>query len=686
VEALIKSGWGSSFKECAMQGGLVTVVNFLSVCLLASNAPATSAGTPAEGAFYQELEPGAYMRRWLVCGPFPVSEGSTGPVEEEVQRQAFYRDYLVQHGGEENIEPNVQMVHQYEGKEYRWQRAVSEAPIIDLAEYCGGQGYAVAYAWAEFDMPAAKRALLGVASGGPVRAWLNGEAIHENWESRSLTPDTDLLFVRFRAGRNRLLLKIQNRGGSWGFACRPLDAKTLGEKLLTAVADGEWGMVQMCLTFGADANAKDKYGFTALHIARMRGQKEIADLLLQKGADPNAPIPAGGTPTEFVDTLWNALKENYPMLEYAGAFNEDWYEQCKNQIKDIKSLEETLPIMDSLLVRRLNDYHTSLSWGARPDRAGPPLRVTLAEEQIVVTQCPPDLGVACGDIVLEIDGIPAKERFDQEVPRAFGATWYARADSACGAILEGRPGSEIKLKLRNARDEVYEKVLTRGGGGVGSEPEPVLSTRVLSDRIGYIRIRAWGRFAPAEFDKLLEPLRDKPGLVLDVRDNGGGSDRLAEMVIGRFITQPVVASISFQRRAGTNLYEKLVFTVAPRGPWRYDGRVAVLTNAGCASACEHFVSGMLEAGALLVGTPTTGACGWSKEIALPGGARLRCALTFPLHGKVPSPLHGIEPHYLVTPTIADLRAGRDTILEKALALLNTPSARPAGPPPGTTEP
>ncbi len=666
-----------------MQACLVTVVNLLSVCLLASNAPATSAGTPAEGAYYRELEPGAYMRQWLVCGPFPVSDGGAGPAEEEVQREAFYRDYLIQHGGEEKIEPNVQMVHQYEGKECRWQRVANEAPIVDLAEFCGGKDFAVAYAWAEFDLPAAKRGLLGVACGGAVRVWLNGEAIHENWMSRSLEPDADLLFVRFRAGRNRLLLKVQSRGGSWGFACRPLDAKTLGEKLLIAVADGEWGMVQMCLTFGADANAKDQYGFTAWHVARMRGQQEIAKLLLQKGADPNVPMPAGGTPKEFLDALWGALKENYPMLEYAGAFNESWYEQCKSQIKDARSLEEALPIMDALLVRRLNDYHTSLSWGSRPDRAGPPLRVTLAEEQIVVTKCPPDLGVACGDIVLEIDGAPAKERFDQELPRAFGATWYARADGACGTILEGQPGSQIKLKLRSAKDEAYEKVLTRGGGGGGSGPEPVLSSRVLRDQIGYVRIRAWGRFAPDEFDKLLEPLRDKPGLILDVRDNGGGSDRLAEMVIGRFLTQPVVASISFQRRSGTNLYEKLIHLAKPRGPWCYGGRVAVLTNAGCASACEHFVSGMFEAGALLVGTPTTGACGWSKEIALPGGARLRCALTFPLHGKVPSPLHGIEPHHLVTPTIADLRAGRDTVLEKAMALLNT---SPASPPPGTTQP
>lgn len=647
----------------------VTLMQLWSICLAAVSAP-----TAGEGAFYPTLEPAVFMTRWLVCGPFPVAEGKEGTtVEEKTQREAFYRDYLVQHGGEANIEPNERMVHQYHGKEYRWQRLAGRGPVLDLTEVYGAQDYVVAYAWAEFDMPEAKRGQLGIGSDDAVKVWLNGEPVHERWASRAVQPDDDLVFVRFKAGRNRLLLKVQNGRESWGFACRLADRQVISERLLAAVTQGEWGAVRIYLAQGADANAKDKYGYTALHLARMRGHQDIERLLLEKGADPNAPMPAGGTPMGFLDALWGALKENYPMLEYAGAFDESWYEQCKDRIKDMKSLDEALPVMDALLVRRLNDYHTGLFWGGRPDRAGPPLRVALVEDQIVVTRCPAELGVAPGDILLEIDGASAQEHFARELPQAFGATRYARADSACEAILEGKPGSEIKLKLQNAQGQVYEKTMTRGGGsGDSSRPEPILSSRVISDRIGYIRIRGWGRFTPEEFDKLLEPLREKPGLILDVRDNGGGQDKLAETVIARFLSQPVVASISFQRRPGTNLYEKTVFTVAPRGPWRYAGRVVVLINEHCASACEHFVSGMFEAGATLVGTPTIGACGWSKEILLPGGASLRCALTFPLHGKIPSPLNGIEPHYLVTPTLADLRAGRDTVLEKALALLNAP--------------
>jgi hypothetical protein len=105
-------------------------MNLLSGCLLATNAPTTSGAAAGEGAFYPALEPGAYMTRWLVCGPFPVSEAGAGTVEEKVQVEAFYRDYLVQHGGEAKIEPNEQMVHQYNGKEYKWQKLEDRRIVV----------------------------------------------------------------------------------------------------------------------------------------------------------------------------------------------------------------------------------------------------------------------------------------------------------------------------------------------------------------------------------------------------------------------------------------------------------------------------------------------------------------------------------------------------------------------------
>lgn len=378
---------------------------------------------------------------------------------------------------------------------------------------------------------------------------------------------------------------------------------------------------------------------------------------------------AAQTPNELLDKIWEALQENYPMMEYAGAYDDRWYREFKEKIEGIDDLQEALPILNQL-VDRLNDYHTSLNWENRSYTTTPGFRLGWVEERVAILECDRSLPVKRGDIVKTIDGKSAADLFKQTVPQAKGATKYARARTALGEIVSGSAGSSVKLIVENADGEEYEATLERTGW---SPPriDKVLYSRPLDDQTGYIKVAAWGDFEPDDFDKHLERVKDLPFLIIDIRENGGGSDGLAEQVIGRFIDKPVVCSINFQREAGTDTFKKWMATASPRGSWQYQGAVAVLTNEGCCSATEHFASGMYEAGALLVGTPTSGACGWSKTHDLGDGVTLRCSLTFPLHGKMPSPLHGIEPHVLVLPTLKDVRKGYDSVLVKTLDLFKS---------------
>ena len=390
------------------------------------------------------------------------------------------------------------------------------------------------------------------------------------------------------------------------------------------------------------------------------------------------------TPAVLLDALWTALKDNYPAFEFVvGATGDAWRDEFRARLENVVGLVDSYPILEEL-VNRFHDYHTQLHWPDKPSRRTPAgVRLGRVEGVVaVVTAAPtPDAPLLPGDVLLTVDGEDAERLYQQRLAVARGATRYARQSWACDSLLEGDPGTTVRLRIR--RDEA---TLELDCARAMASPRESLAflmpsgssveVRREADDVGYIRIPVW--LPPdeadllARFDAALEEFRELPYLLIDVRDNRGGSDALADMVTGRFLRSPIVSSISFHREAGTNRYEKTVEIAHPRGPWRYAGRVAVLTNEDCASACEHFVSGMRASGAaLLVGRPTTGACGWTKGIPLPGGSALRCSLTIPFHGTEPSPLHGIEPDLLVLPTLAALRAGQDLVIEQAISALRS---------------
>jgi ankyrin repeat protein len=66
-----------------------------------------------------------------------------------------------------------------------------------------------------------------------------------------------------------------------------------------AAAVRDAGMMQLLLARGADANARQQLGYTALHTAAQLGDEEIVDLLLAHGADPRAAGDDGKTPADL---------------------------------------------------------------------------------------------------------------------------------------------------------------------------------------------------------------------------------------------------------------------------------------------------------------------------------------------------------------------------------------------------
>jgi CubicO group peptidase (beta-lactamase class C family) len=258
--------------------------------------PADAALQETPAASYADLAPDAFMTRWLVCGPFPAFEGQGSPQSETDLRPAFDRDFLAQHGGEAGVEPNPALVHETAQGRRQWQFVSAAGGVLDLAEPCGQKDFAVAYAWAEIDLPAPTKGLLGIGSDDAVKLWLNGQLIHENWTFRALSKDQDVVSVSFRKGKNRLLAKVLNGTHTWQFSCRLLGPEGTKNALLSAASQGKTDIVKSLLADRVDVNARDSRGHTPLHKAAYAGSKEIVELLLSNAVDVNARTPDGQTP------------------------------------------------------------------------------------------------------------------------------------------------------------------------------------------------------------------------------------------------------------------------------------------------------------------------------------------------------------------------------------------------------
>ena len=75
------------------------------------------------------------------------------------------------------------------------------------------------YAKAEILSNRAQPALLEIGTDDGVKAWLNGEVVHDNNTFRGLTFAEDKIAVDLHEGRNLLMLKVSQGGGGWAFCC-----------------------------------------------------------------------------------------------------------------------------------------------------------------------------------------------------------------------------------------------------------------------------------------------------------------------------------------------------------------------------------------------------------------------------------------------------------------------------------
>ncbi len=228
----------------------------------------------------------------------------------------------------------------------------------------------------------------------------------------------------------------------------------------------------------------------------------------------------------------------------------------------------------------------------------------------------------------------------------------------------GPAGSSVKLTISRKGEStplefsiIRDKIVVKSASG-----------KMLDNNIAYVQITTFGDSTTSELKSTLTELmaNNPQGLILDLRNNGGGYLQTAVEVVSQFAPKGVV------------LYEKLgdgtqnKYDVIPGG-LATDIPMVVLINEGSASASEITAGALQDYGrAKLVGVQSYGKGSVQNWVPLSndeGAVRVTIAKWYTPNNRSIDNHVGLTPDVYVGMTLEDFKAGRDPQLDAAVETL-----------------
>lgn len=277
------------------------------------------------------------------------------------------------------------------------------------------------------------------------------------------------------------------------------------------------------------------------------------------------------------------------------------------------------------------------------------IMIDVVDGKPVIAQVIPDSPAAKadlkpGDLLITIDG---KEIADLSLEGVMNA-------------LQGKAGTEVQLTIKRA-ENLLTFAIIREVIQMDSVSQPSSTVQIPPD-IGYIVIYLFADQTDEEFSAVLKQVlaKDPKGLIVDLRNNGGGYLDSALHLLNHFIEKDKI--LVNMKLNGKILQEK------SEGSGVIDIPVVVLINNNTASAAEIVAAALQDHKvAKLIGEQSYGKGVAQKVITYSDGSILK--LTFE---KWLTPLQrdinevGLKPDIEVTRTKADIASGKDPQLERAI--------------------
>ena len=227
----------------------------------------------------------------------------------------------------------------------------------------------------------------------------------------------------------------------------------------------------------------------------------------------------------------------------------------------------------------------------------------------------------------------------------------------------GPANTQVTLTInREGLTETFDVTITRAKITI-----PSVSGKMLDNHIAYVQLFQFAENTDSELRKTLTELfkQEPAGLILDLRNNGGGYLQTAVEVASEFIDKGTLL-IEVYGDGTRDVYEAKKNGMATNIP------LVVLVNEGTASASEILAGAIQDYGrAALVGVTTYGKGSVQKWIPLSGdegAVRVTVARWLTPKERQINEI-GLSPDYEVKMTPEDIQANKDPQLDKAIEVL-----------------
>lgn len=395
-------------------------------------------------------------------------------------------------------------------------------------------------------------------------------------------------------------------------------------------------------------------------------------------------IPVIGFSQEMTTSLkiyglsvaWEKAKTNFPHFD---KLHTDW---DSLYLQNIPKVVEANDIKDyyNILIKfyaKLNDGHT---WIWYPDSINNslntiPIRTTFIEGKLIVSKVLNETlndKIAVGDEIISIDDYEISIYANKHIfPFISSSTSQDRNLRAYTYdLFLGDIENPVKLKIKHSKDQSID-TLTISRKLVQINDFKEYEYKKLENNVGYLKINTfYSTNYKTIFDSIYSNLLNTNSLIIDLRENGGGSGEQANYILSHFLQKPTQTASYKLRKRETNEWETYeAGTIYPiENKTIYDKPIILLIGSGTFSAAEDFCVAFINAKrGDLIGTNTAGSTGNSIEFDLPYGGfgQVTFKRDFFPDGKEFVGV-GIEPNIVVDTKIDDIITNNDSVLNRAI--------------------